>query len=137
MVENNEHIRPLLCKSLFSVALVSIIMRDVVITYFFFFWNNTFYRMVQGMNITSFICDSFHSMDTWFFSLNENYKFFKSNLKCALFSFITRNEHGRHLIKYKNLKIWKPWSIFIGKRRGRWFGHLARMDHTTRARRIL
>ena len=32
-----------------------------------YFWNNTFYWMVQGMGIVFFICGSFHSISTWRF----------------------------------------------------------------------
>ena len=61
-------IRPLLCKSLFSVVLFCcIIMQDVVIVYItYYFWNNAFYWKLLGMDIVSFTCDSFHLIDTWF-----------------------------------------------------------------------
>ena len=29
----------------------------------YYFWDNTFYGMVQGMGIGVFACDSFHSID--------------------------------------------------------------------------
>ena len=58
----------LLC--LFSVVLFcSIIMQNAAII--IYFWNSTFYRMAQGMNVASFTCDSFHSIDTWVFFFSQ------------------------------------------------------------------
>ena len=37
----------------------------------YYFWNNNFYWMVEGKGIISFICDSFHSIDTWLFSISQ------------------------------------------------------------------
>ena len=57
------------CKSLFGVVLFcSIIMRNVVIVEYLYFWNNTSYWILQGIGIASFTSDSFHLIDAWLFS---------------------------------------------------------------------
>ena len=41
----------------------------------YYFWNNNFYWMLQGMGIVYFACESFHSNVALFLSsLDENYK---------------------------------------------------------------
>lgn len=60
--KNTVLLRLLLCYCFFSVILVCrFIMRNAAIIYFFFFWNITFYWMVQ-VSIASFTCNCFYSI---------------------------------------------------------------------------
>ena len=65
---HSSHIGPLLCKSLLSIVLYcSILLRLMWLLYIYYFWKDAFYRIVQGMSIAFFICDSLHLIDIWFF----------------------------------------------------------------------
>lgn len=64
--KNRVLLRLLLCYCFFSVILVCrFIMRNAAIIYFFFFWNITFYWMVQ-VSIASFTCNCFYSILDFF-----------------------------------------------------------------------
>ena len=57
--------KAIVMKSLFNVVLsCSIVMQNVAIMYYIYFWNNTFYRMLQRKGIASFISGSCHLTDT-------------------------------------------------------------------------